>query len=231
MVQRQGSRSDVMAAEGWGALRRIKERTLRPSVRGQARRRIGHEGQYSSARQHAHRLLVHSRPRDLNAQAHSKGGFRTKRAAQEHLNEVLGKVQAGAWTPDKKITVDELLTEWLAAKKSQGLWATTIAQYQNVVDSWLVPHVGVVQLAKMSPAQAQQLVEVLRSEGTRSGGALSSRSVQLSVTLLKAATAWALETGLVGRDPLAGYRRPRAETRRRSLDSRRGPCIPRLGSR
>lgn len=143
---------------------------------------------------------------------HSKGGFRTKRAAQEHLNEVLGKVQTGAWTPDKKMTVGELLTEWMAAKRSQGLRASTLAQYQNVIDSWLVPHVGAVHLAKLSPSQAQQVVEVLRTEGSRTGGALSSRSVQLSITVLKAATAWALETGLMGRDPLAGYRRPRAQT-------------------
>jgi len=143
---------------------------------------------------------------------HTKGGFRTKRAAQEHLNEVLGKVQAGGWTPDRRITVAELLAEWLAAKKSQGLRATTLAQYQNVIDSWLVPHIGGVQLSKLSPSGTQQLVEVLRSVGTRSGGALSSRSVQLAVTVLKAATGWAFETGLVGRDPLAGYRRPRAQT-------------------
>ena len=141
---------------------------------------------------------------------HSKGGFRTKVAAQEHLNDVLGKVQTGAWTPDKKITVGELLTEWRAAKKSQGLRATTLSQYRNVVDSWLVPHVGAVQVAKMSPSQAQQLVEVLRVRGARNGAPLSARSVQLSVVVLKAATAWAFETGLVGRDPLAGFRRPRA---------------------
>ena len=142
---------------------------------------------------------------------HSKGRFRTKGAAQEHLNEVLGKVQTGAWTPDKKITVGELLVEWMAAKRSQGLRATTLAQYQDVVDSWLVPHVGGVQLAKMSPSQAQQLVEILRAEGSRTGGALSPRSVRLSLTVLKAATSWALETGIIGRDPLAGYRRPRAQ--------------------
>ena len=100
----------------------------------------------------------------------------------------------------------------IAAKKSQGLRATTLAQYRNVVDSWLIPHVGGVQLAKFSPSQAQQLAETLRAEGSRAQGALSARSVQLSLTVLKAATAWALETGLVGRDPLAGYRRPRATT-------------------
>jgi integrase len=37
--------------------------------------------------------------------------------------------------------------------------------------------------------------------------------VQLAITVLKAATAWAFETGQVGRDPLAGYWRPRAISR------------------
>ena len=160
---------------------------------------------------------------------HSKGGFRTKGAAQEHLNEVLGKVQTGAWAPDKKITVGELLTEWLAAKRSQGLRASTLSQYRTVIDSWLVPHVGAVQLAKMSPSQAQQLVEVLRAQGCRNGTTLSARSVQLSIVVLKAATAWAFETGLVGRDPLAGFRRPRAAAGKGAGDAwtaERGPGLP-----
>ena len=52
---------------------------------------------------------------------HSKGGFPDEvGAAQEHLNEVLGKVQTGAWAPDKRITVAELLVEWLAAEEVAG---------------------------------------------------------------------------------------------------------------
>ncbi len=142
---------------------------------------------------------------------HSRGGFKTKRAAQEHLNDTLGKVQSGAWAPDKKMTVGELLTEWRASKKSQGLRASTLAQYRNVAEKWLVPHIGGTQLATLSPAQAQQLVEDLRARGGRNGSPLSDRSVQLSVVVLKAATVWAFETGVVGRDPLAGFRRPRAQ--------------------
>lgn len=66
---------------------------------------------------------------------HTKGGFRTKRAAQEHLNEVLGKVQAQEWTPDRKMTVEQLLGEWLAAKKSEGLRPATLAQYSKIIDA------------------------------------------------------------------------------------------------
>jgi integrase len=144
---------------------------------------------------------------------HTKGGFRTQRAAQEHLNEILGKVQTGNWTPDKRMTVKELLTDWLASKKSEGLAATTLAQYGNVIESWLVPNVGGLELRQLSPAKAQQLADTLRTSGSAlKRGGLSARSVQLSITVLKAATAWAFETGLIGRDPLAGYRRPRANS-------------------
>jgi integrase len=144
---------------------------------------------------------------------HTKGGFRTQRAAQEHLNDTLGKVQTGTWAPDKKLTVKELLTDWLAAKKSQGLAPTTLAQYRNVVDSWLVPKIGALELRHLSPARAQELAETLRANGSvLNRGGLSPRSVQLALTVLKASTAWSFETGLVGRDPLAGYRRPRAQS-------------------
>jgi hypothetical protein len=148
-------------------------------------------------------------PGNGNGKQHSKGGFRTQRAAQEHLNETLGKVQTGNWAPDKKMTVQELLAEWLAAKKSEGLAPTTLAQYRNVVNSWLVPKIGALELRHLSPARAQELADTLRANGSAlKRGALSPRSVQLAISVLKGSTAWAFETGLVGRDPLAGYRRP-----------------------
>jgi integrase len=142
---------------------------------------------------------------------HTKGGFRTRKDAQAHLNEVLGKVQAQEWTPDRKMTVEQLLGEWLAAKESEGLRPATLAQYSKIIDAWLVPHVGAAQLTKMSPKQAQQLVETLRAGGGRNATPLSSRSVQLAIVVLKAATAWSVETQVVGRDPLLGFKRPRAK--------------------
>lgn len=141
---------------------------------------------------------------------HTKGGFRTKGAAQAHLNETLGKVQANEWTPDRKMTVETLLGEWLAAKKSEGIRPATVAQYAKVIDAWLVPHVGGLQVPKLTPKQAQRLVETLRECGGRNGSPLSSRSAQLAIVVLKAATSWAVETRIVGRDPLLGFKRPRA---------------------
>ncbi len=99
----------------------------------------------------------------------------------------------------------------LLTSDARLLRPATLAQHSKIIDAWLVPHVGGVQVAKMSPKQAQQLVEILRAQGDRNGTPLSSRSVQLAIVVLKAATTWAVETRIVGRDPLLGFKRPRSK--------------------
>ncbi len=146
---------------------------------------------------------------------HSKGGFRTERGtdgARTYLNSILEKVDKDAWRPDAKVIVEELLANWLAARRSDGLRDNTTAMYEKVIEGWLVPHVGGLRVDQLSPTRVQTMVETLRTDGSRLGrGALSQRSVQLAVGVLKSATRWAFETGLMSRDPLAGYRRPRSQ--------------------
>ena len=147
-------------------------------------------------------------------QQHSKGGFRIQKDARTHLNTILEKVDQGAWRPDAKISVEQLLTDWLAAKSSEGLRPATMSLYTMAVEAWIVPQVGALDVRQLTPAKAGELVDKLRTDGSRLGrGALSTRSVQITVQVLKAATRWALETGLLGRDPLAGYKRPRATSK------------------
>ncbi len=65
---------------------------------------------------------------------HSKGGFLTKRDAQAHLNEVMGKVQDGTFQKDTKITVEQLLNEhWLPTKKTEDLSALTVQHYEETI--------------------------------------------------------------------------------------------------
>jgi integrase len=146
-------------------------------------------------------------------QQHTKGGFRTQGAAQRHLNGMMPQVDQGAGRPDRKMTVEQLLVEWMAAKGSEGIRPSTLGMYKNVVDGWLVPHIGGLRLDQLNATRAAQLVETLRSPvGSSLGrGALSARSIQLAIQCLKASTRWAFETGLVSRDPLAGFKRPKAQ--------------------
>lgn len=146
---------------------------------------------------------------------HSKGGFATKKAARDYLKSVDGKVVDGTWRPDQPLTVKQLLEEhWLPAQQSRELRPATIAQYRAVAEHWIVPQIGGLKAAALTPAEIHHLVDTLRTETSSKGRAgLSSRSAQLTVGTLKSACSWAVENGLLGRNPLAGVRRPRAEQR------------------
>lgn len=154
-------------------------------------------------------------PATGNRVQHTKGGFPTKKAAQAQLNGIVGKVQEGSWRPDHPLTVRELLEDhWLPAQRARELRPATLAQYEAVVTSWIVPRIGGVRVPALTPKHVTDLVEALRSEKSASGrGGLSARSAQLTVGVLKAACAWAAENGYIGRNPISAVRRPRAESK------------------
>jgi integrase len=146
---------------------------------------------------------------------HSKAGFKTKGAAQKHLNVVVGKVTSGDWKPDMTLDLRTLLEKyWLPAQESRGLKPNTISQYRNVVNAWILPNLGATKAAALTPKDIQTLVERLRTTKTankRNG--LAPRSLQLTVGVLKSAYAFAVTTELLGRNPIAGVRRPTVEQR------------------
>lgn len=142
---------------------------------------------------------------------HSKGGYRTKKEAQAKLVEVLPALTAGTWRPDSPMTVEQLLREhYLPARKSEGLRPTTLSQYTNASDAWIIPHIGQMAARQLTANNTRKWQDKIAESGGRDGNPLSPRSVQISVMVLKAATAWAMTNGLLQRDPLSGYKRPRA---------------------
>lgn len=141
---------------------------------------------------------------------HSRGGFRTKGAAQKHLNTVLPQVDAGTWRADARVTVSQLLTEhWLPAKRAEGLRPSTASLYRRAIETWIVPQIGGLEARQLTPAVVGKMADRLREGGSRTGGRLSARSVQIAVGTLKSATSWAARNDLLGRDPLIAYRRPK----------------------
>jgi integrase len=143
----------------------------------------------------------------------TKGGFRTKGEAQRHLNGVLGRVAEGSYSPDKPVTVAQLFElHWLPAQRARGLRASTLSQYELAATSYIVPAVGATKVAALTPALVSSLVEKMATAKSANGRAgLSSRTRQVAVSVLKAATKWALANGMLSRDPLAGYQRPRLQ--------------------
>jgi integrase len=134
--------------------------------------------------------------------------FRTKGAAERYLNGVVGKVAEGRWQPDQALTVRQLIGDhWLPAQRER-VRPTTWEQYHGAVESWVLPYLGAVKVNALTPKMVNDWHAQLRSERD-----LSARSLQMATGFLKAATKYAVETGLVGRDPLVGVRRPRSQSR------------------
>jgi integrase len=149
-------------------------------------------------------------------QQHTKGGFKRKEparppksdSAREFLNSVVGKVQTGEWRADRPLTVAQLVKDhWLPAQRER-VRPTTWEQYRGAVDSWVLPYFAAVKVVALTPKEVTDWQARLRAERR-----LAARSIQMSTGFLKAATKYGLETGLIGRDPLVGVRRPRAESR------------------
>lgn len=144
---------------------------------------------------------------------HSKGGFRIQKDARAHLNSIMDQVGHGAWRPDAKLTVRQLMEDyWLPAKTAEGLRPATASLYRRAIGTWLVPHVGALDVRQLTPAVAGTLAETLRTSGRRGGNGLSPRSVQIALGTLKSATSWAARNDLLARDPLANYRRPKVSS-------------------
>lgn len=143
----------------------------------------------------------------------SKGGFSTRKGAEAALFRAVADAQSGVFAtrPDQRTLAEFLREEWLPVQAGRGLRPTTLSQYRWSVEHSIVPHLGTVQLARLTPKAVQGLYDTLRTSGsTRTrGGGLSARSVQLTATILKMALDYAVKHGMLPRNPAALVDRPR----------------------
>jgi Arm DNA-binding domain/Phage integrase, N-terminal SAM-like domain len=84
---------------------------------------------------------------------HSKGGFPTKRAAQEALNEALARLREGTFVPSSPRGLGSFLVEeWLPAVRPPRVRPSTWASYRMLVERHIVPAIGGVVLQRLTPA-------------------------------------------------------------------------------
>jgi integrase len=131
----------------------------------------------------------------------SKGGFKTRKAAQAHLATVVGQVNAGTCVEPAKLTLTAYLEGWLGVQRSR-LRESTHASYCAVLRGRVVPELGSIALDRVSTADVDRVYAKLLREGRADGkGGLSARSVRYTHTVLRRAFRDAVRKRLIRLDP------------------------------
>ncbi len=112
-------------------------------------------------------------------------------------------------SPSKQ-TVTDFIETWMTAVKGE-LADSAWANYGAVLRTYVLPRIGAVRLADLTPQRVQALYVELLEGGKRDGSPLSARSVLQVHRTLHRALGDAVRWRLLTRNPAHGVRPPRVE--------------------
>jgi Arm DNA-binding domain/Phage integrase, N-terminal SAM-like domain len=178
---------------------------------------------------------------DGRRRQHSKGGFRTQRAAEAARVDALSALANGTYVKAERISLADYLTdEWLPFRRPPVLEESTWHSYDRYLRLHVIPHIGAVLLQKLTPVDLNRLYRHLLESGRRPVSAPAARrpAVRTRAVELRAAgltyeqVAVQLREEFADEDLSPRTRSPRscgAQPRRPSSPtgqpaSRRAPC-------
>lgn len=128
---------------------------------------------------------------------------RTRAEAAAKLTAALKAVQENIPLPPERQAVGDYLTGWLDTTVRPSVRPMTYVSYESIVRRHLVPELGQIHLARLTPADVQAMMNRKLAEG------LSARRVDYLRAVLRRALNDALRWGLVGRNVAALVRPPK----------------------
>jgi integrase len=131
--------------------------------------------------------------------------FKTKREAERGLAQWLVEIERGTAVNASKMTVAELLRDWLATYAQHHVRPTTLDDYEVTIRVQLIPGLGSIPIQKLTPAHLQRFYADKLEAGH------SPRVVQLCHRRLSQALDYALTLGLVARNVADAVTPPRVE--------------------
>ncbi len=129
--------------------------------------------------------------------------------AHRRLTELLASLDKGVYTPPGKLTVADLLSQWLEGYVKTNCSQRTLDGYQAIIDNHLVSALGHHQLKQLN----QQHIQAYYGKALDK---LSSRTVHHQHRVLSQALKYAVRQGYLGRNPceLVDPPSPRGKTMR-----------------
>jgi integrase len=151
---------------------------------------------------------------DQSGKRHAKH-FERKKDADAYHAEVRVDVKAGVHlAPSKSPTLKEAGDGWLRASEANGLERTTLEQYGQHLKYHLVPFIGAMKLADITPPVVRKLEGDLLKEGR------SKAMVRKVLVSLGSILADAQEQGLAVRNAVRELRRNRRKGKDRHAEKR-----------
>jgi integrase len=136
-----------------------------------------------------------------------RSGYRTKREAQAALNTAVSELQEGRSVPLQRMRLSEFLREhYLPSCETRyatgKLKATTMESHRLIVERYVIPRIGGVNLHELTTARVKAFYRDLLADGRvrGDGGPLHPNSVRRIHTVLHKALAMAVEDGLLSRN-------------------------------
>ena len=134
----------------------------------------------------------------------NKRGFRTTRAAEQWRADAMINAASPA---DSRITVGEWVTEWLERHRNR-IRPSTFQRYEISVRLWILPHLGMIQLRRLS----HRHIEALHDAATKAGRAPAT--IRRNQTPLHLALEDAVRDDIIPSNPAKLIRLVKLETTR-----------------
>lgn len=137
----------------------------------------------------------------------------TKRHAQEKLNEILTSLDKGSYLQPNKMTVSDLLGQWLDNYVVINTRARTAEGYRMICEKHLIPNLGNIGVTQLQPTQVQSYYSKAMADGRTDGkGGLSARTVKHHHRVFSEALEYGIRKGLLARNILKQVTAPRPVT-------------------
>ncbi|MDQ3532036.1 MAG: site-specific integrase [Actinomycetota bacterium] len=134
------------------------------------------------------------------------GGFSTKKSCQAAMAADLTQLGKGRDPFSDDVTFEAYASEWLVQRRSDGLRATTVHRYRELLDDPSVDLVRSMELRKIRPAHVRAVIEAMGRRGLSTATIVQARAVCGS--LMKTA----LVDGISETNPVTAVKRPRTAT-------------------
>jgi len=119
---------------------------------------------------------------------------KTKGEVQQKIKALLAQQEQGVNLAAPRQTVAQFLAYWFEHHITRTAKPSTHRSYEQVMRLYLVPHIGHIQLDKLTPGHVQQMLNALGDTD------LSARTVQYALTVLQGALKVAVRQGYVARN-------------------------------